>query len=43
MNASPAALKVAARLAETLPPTQAELTALRDLKARTARAHGVAA
>ena len=36
-------LKVAARLAETPPPSSAELTALRELKARTARAHGAAA
>ncbi len=36
-------LKVAAHLAETSPPSPAELTALRELKARTARAHGAAA
>jgi glutaconate CoA-transferase, subunit B len=35
-------LRVAARLAVTSPPTAAELAALRDLKARTARAHGTA-
>src|SRR5215831_3288036 len=36
-------LKVAANLTETSPPTPAELTALRELKQRTARAHGAAA
>jgi glutaconate CoA-transferase subunit B len=35
-------LKVAARLAVTPPPSEAELTSLRELKARTARAHGSA-
>jgi glutaconate CoA-transferase subunit B len=33
-------LKIARRLTETPPPTAAELAALRDLAARTARAHG---
>ena len=36
-------LKVAANLTETSPPTPAELAALRELKQRTARAHGAAA
>jgi len=35
-------LKIAASLAVTPPPTEAELTSLRELKARTARAHGSA-
>ncbi len=33
-------VKFAEALEETPPPTQAELTALRDLYARTAAAHG---
>ena len=36
-------LKVAGTPAVSVPPTVAELTALRELKARTARAHGAAA
>jgi glutaconate CoA-transferase subunit B len=36
-------LKVARELAVTAPPTDAELATLRDLQARTAKAHGTAA
>jgi glutaconate CoA-transferase subunit B len=36
-------LKVAAKVAGTRPPTRAELETLRDLHARTARAHGTVA
>ena len=36
-------LKLSGKLAVSVPPTVAELTALRELKARTARAHGAAA
>jgi glutaconate CoA-transferase, subunit B len=37
------ALKVAATLAHTVPPTASELETLRDLHARTAKAHGTVA